>query len=70
MDEHDRALREGVGILVLLIMKYYPEGFDGGWSQVLKLVSKSDNVAAAVVDFILRPYTKKDLLEETRAFLQ
>ena len=70
MDEHDRSLREGMGILQLLLMKHSPESLAGQWSPILKLVSQSSHVSAGVVDWILKSYHKKDLLEETGVFLQ
>jgi len=69
VDDYDHRMREGLGILQILVMQKCPLVVDGMWSQVLKKVSSCGIASRAIADYLLSNISKKDIHDEIRALL-
>ena len=69
VDPYDKDMLEGLAILQLLVMEKAPAELNGAWSPLLYKIAANSETSAKIADFLLLPFTKKDLLEEVRGLL-
>ena len=67
--KYDRDSRTGLGILQVLVMKKAPEAIGGDWSPLLAKIADCKEAAAAIADFLLQPFEKKEIMNELRGLL-
>ena len=60
VDEDDRNMWEGLGILQLLAMEHMGTP-DTTWSPLLQKIASSTEVSAAIAAFLLRSLNQKDI---------
>ena len=69
VDQCDLDMREALAILQLLVMEKNPAALAGAWSPLLEKIAASEEISNSVADFLLSPFSKKDLQEEIRNLL-
>ena len=69
VDQDDQDMREGLAILQVLVMKAVPTAVNGSWSPLLKKVAAWKPAAEAIAEFLLVPFSKRDLQEEVQLLL-
>ena len=69
MGKYDTDSRTGLGILQVLVMKKAPEAIDGEWSPLLARIAECPEAKAAIVEFLLQPFEKKEIMNELRGQL-
>jgi len=62
-------VKEGLGILQLLVMQKCPTAANKCYSPVLKKINQSVESTAGIIDYLLEPFNKKDLHDEIRILL-
>ena len=69
VDPYDQEMREGLGILQMIVMKKAPGLLKGTWSPLLQKIASCEDASYAIADFLLRPLSKRDYLNEVRGLL-
>ena len=69
VDSYDENMKEGLGILQLLIMKRCPAALEGQWSAILKRISACEVASKKITDYLLSTYSKKDIHYELLQYL-
>ena len=70
IDAYDVNMREGLGILQLLVMHKNPDLLGGKWSPIMKKISTCEDASKKVTEYLLSSYAKKDQQEELQQYLQ
>ena len=68
-DNYDIDSRTGLCILQLIVMKKAPKVAEGSWSPLLEKVASCSKVAYAIADFLLKPFSKAQIMNELRGQL-
>jgi len=69
VDDYDLRMREGLGLLQVLVMQNCPSASEGKWSQMLKRIAVCESARSAVTRFLLESINKKDLYDEVEALI-
>ena len=68
-DDFDKDCREGLGILQILVMKWAPAEMNGEWSPLFQKIASCTEVPDKIADYLLKPFEKKEIMNEVRALL-
>lgn len=58
VDDYDHRVREGLGILQVMVMQQCPNVSNSFWSSVLRKQNQSVRSTEGIIDYILAPLNK------------
>ena len=69
VSKYDRDSRTGLGILQVLVMKKIPGEIGGDRPPLLAKIADCPEAKAAIAEFLLQPFEKKEIMNELRGLL-